>query len=231
MGWAYKDNRQRGLDVLLLIITWLLCFSPGFDRFIPGFDRFIPGFDWFIPASLPVTGTLPLQSKCTLVNGMCIILYCEIILFNFIWNKYYLFKKKTSIKSEIKIFMLIKNKVDTNPRLPPSHFKATGCRLWSTGSDRGQSSGVNSMQKGPSEIAVVQISRTEYITKCYCNMIDQIPQKRILRPWNQWESNYYSGDLTFEIRARAVRHVIRECSHDGTTAWTKARPSSSGRSH
>ena len=94
MGWAYKDNRHRGLDVLLLIITWLLCFSPGFDRFITGFDRFIPGFDWFIPDSLHVTGTLPLQSKCTLVNKMCIVLYCEIILFNLIWNKYFLFLKK-----------------------------------------------------------------------------------------------------------------------------------------
>ena len=39
-------------------------------------------------------------------------------------------------------------------------------------------------------------------------MVDQIPQKRILRPWNQWESHF--GDLTFEIRARAVRHVIME---------------------
>ena len=28
------------------------------------------------------------------------------------------------------------------------------------------------LQKGPSEIAVVQISRTEYITKCYRNMVD-----------------------------------------------------------
>ena len=45
------------------------------------------------------------------------------------------------------------------------------------------------MQKGPSEIAVVEISRTEYITKCYRNMVDQIPQKRIFRPRNQWESH------------------------------------------
>ena len=25
--------------------------------------------------------------------------------------------------------------------------------------------------------------------KCYHSMVDQIPQKRILRPWNQWESH------------------------------------------
>ena len=68
-------------------------------------------------------------------------------------------------------------------------FIARGCRVWSTGSDRSQSSVVNSMQEEPSEIAVVQISRSEYIMKCYHNMVDQIPQKRILRPWNQWESH------------------------------------------
>ena len=32
------------------------------------------------------------------------------------------------------------------------------------------------MQEEPSEIAVVQISRTEYIMKCYHNMVDQIVQ-------------------------------------------------------
>ena len=85
--------------------------------------------------------------------------------------------------------IFLKNTVDTNPRLSPSHFNATGCRLWSTGSDRSQSSVVNSMQMGPSEIAVVQISRTKYIMKCYHDMVDQIPPKRILWPWNQWESH------------------------------------------
>ena len=44
------------------------------------------------------------------------------------------------------------------------------------------------MQKGSSEIAVVQISRTEYITKSYRNMVDQIPQKRILRPTSSWST-------------------------------------------
>ena len=30
----------------------------------------------------------------------------------------------------------------------------------------------------------------------------------------------YIGDITFEIRARAVRHIIE---HEGTPAWTKTK--------
>ena len=86
------------------------------------------------------------------------------------------------------------------------------------------------MQKGPSEIAVVQISRTEYITKCYHNMVDQIPQKRILRPRNQWESNclHRRPHIWNSRTSGASRH---HGAHEGTPAWTKAKPSSSGRSH
>ena len=62
------------------------------------------------------------------------------------------------------------------------------------------------MQKGPTEIAVVQISRTEYIMKCYRNIVDQIPQKRIYGPETNGTPIVYIGDLAFEIRARAVRH-------------------------
>ena len=61
------------------------------------------------------------------------------------------------------------------------------------------------MQKGPSEIAAVQISRTEYITKCYQNMVDQIPQKRILRPRNQLESSdtcHQDYVVTWELQRR-----------------------------
>ena len=85
------------------------------------------------------------------------------------------------------------------------------------------------MQKGPSEIAVVHISRTEYITKCYRNMVDQISQNAFYGPEINGNPIVYIGDLTFEIRPRAVRHVIME--HEGTPAWTKAKPSSSVRSH
>ena len=42
---------------------------------------------------------------------------------------------------------------------------------------------------GLREIAVIQISRTKYIMKCYHDTVDQIPPKRILWPWNQWESH------------------------------------------
>ena len=51
---------------------------------------------------------------------------------------------------------------------------------------------MGTMQKGPSEIAVVQISLTEYITKRYRNMVGQIPQKCILWPWNQWAAPWWS---------------------------------------
>ena len=158
---------------------------------------------------------------------MCIVLYFEIILFHFIWNKYFFLKKK-NINSENKYFP---QKYSWHQsKAAPSHFNATGCRLWSTGSDRSQSSVANSMQKGPSEIAVVQISRTEYIKKCYRNMVDQIPQKRILRPRNQWESLcLHRRPHIWNSRTSGVSH--HHGAHEGTPAWTKAKPSSSGRSH
>ena len=79
------------------------------------------------------------------------------------------------------------------------------------------------MQKGPSEIAVVQISQTEYITKCYRNMVDQIPQKRILRPRNQWESHclHRRPHIWNSRTSGASRH---HGAHEGTPAWTKAKP-------
>ena len=79
------------------------------------------------------------------------------------------------------------------------------------------------MQKGPSETAVVQISRTEYITKCYRNMVDRIPQKRILRPRNQWESHclHRRHHIWNSRTSGAPRH---HGAHAGTPAWTKAKP-------
>ena len=86
------------------IITWLLYFFPGFDRFIPGFDRFIPGFDRFIPVSIPVTEIFPHPKpphhhhhhnpnahssiKCVLF------LYFDITSYHFIWNSYFQLEKK-----------------------------------------------------------------------------------------------------------------------------------------
>ena len=46
-------------------------------------------------------------------------------------------KKKTIY--QFREYFCCKNKVDTNPRLPPSHSNVTWCRLWSTGSDSSQS--------------------------------------------------------------------------------------------
>ena len=139
----------------------------------------------------------------------------------------YFFIKTKFINSQNKYFPEI---IDANRWRSTSHFNATGCRLWSTGSGRSQSSVVNSMQEGPSEIAVVQISRTEYIMKFYNGVIDQIPQKRILRPWNQRESHCLHRDLTFEIRERAARHVIRTRRNSHLNK-SNAKPSSSSRPH
>ena len=61
------------------------------------------------------------------------------------------------------------------------------------------------MQEKPSEIAVTQISQTEYIMKCFHDMVDEILQKRIFGG----NSIVFIGDFTFEIRTRAVRHVSR----------------------
>ena len=140
-------------------------FFPGFDRFIPGFDRFIPGFDRFIPASIHVTGTLPLQSKCTLSNKVCIALYFEIILFHLF---------------EIYIFLLKKH------QFCEQIFFAEKIKLTS--------------------------------------------QKRILQPWNQWESHclHRRPHIWNSRTSGPSRH---HGAHEGTPAWTKAKPSSSGRSH
>ena len=169
------------------IITCLLCFFPGFDRFtLVWTDSSRVSTDSSLLAFLLLEPS-PLQSKCTLVNKTCIVLYFDIILFYIIWNKHFFIKKETSSLLRSNIFL--KNTVDTNPRLSPSQFNATDCRLWSTGNDRNQSSVVHSMQMAPSEIAVVQIGQTEYIMKCYHNMVDQIPPKCSLWPWNLWESH------------------------------------------
>ena len=197
-------------------------FSPGFDRFILGFDRLIPGFDRFIPTSIPVTGTLPLQSKCTLVNKIIIVLYFDVILFDLIWNKYFFL---SIFRSNI----FLKNTVDTNPRLSPSHFNATGSRLWSTGSDRSQSNVVNSMQMEPSEIAVVQISRTEYIMKCL-----------LRHNWSDSTETHFVAlkSMGIQLFTSATSHLkfkhercVMSSEDEGTPAWTKAKSSSSRRSH
>ena len=129
----------------------------------------------------------------------CFVFWNHFISFYLNWIFFYV--KRNIFQFWEQIFSW-KNKVDTNLRLPPSHFNATGCRLWSTGSDRSQSSVVSSMQEGPGEIAVLQISRTEYMTKCYRNMVDQIPQKRIFCPKIKGNPMVYIGDLTFEIQVK-----------------------------
>ena len=118
-------------------------------------------------------------------------MFCILIPFYFIFWKslFFLIKKKKRLLI-FRTNIVLQNTVDTNPRLSPSHFNAAGCRLWSqVVATRSQWSVLNSMEEEPSEGAVVQISRTEYIMKFYDNMVDQIPRKRIWRPWNHRKSH------------------------------------------
>ena len=108
--------------------------------------------------------------------------------FRLIWNTY--FYQKNIYQFSEQLFFL-ENTINRwhHSKAFTVSFQCHRLQLWSTGSDRSQSSVENSMQEELSEIAVVQISRTEYIMQCNHDMVDQIPQKRILRPWNQWESH------------------------------------------
>ena len=124
-------------------------------------------------------------------------IYIYIYIFCFLFSEYIFFWKNT---------------VDINPGLFPSHFKATSCRLWSTSRFRNKSSVVNSMQE-LSEIAVVQISRAEYIMKCYHDMINQIPQKLNLGPWKNLNPIDYMWHLKF-----AHERCVTLSEHKGTLA-------------
>ena len=108
--------------------------------------------------------------------------------------------------------IFLKNTVDTNPRLFLSYFNAAGCRLWSTGSDRSQSSVLNGIEEEPSEIAVVEISRTEYIMKFYDDMVHQIPRKRIL-----WRENPLFTSVTSHLKF-AHERCVTSSEHKGTPA-------------
>ena len=150
-------------------------------------------------------------------------------LFYLIWNEYLFNNKIINIyQFSEQIFSWI---IQLTPiQAFPCTYVSFQCHRLSTVSHRRWQESVKYCKQhaeDPSEKAVVQISLTEYIMKCYHDMVEQTPQQRNVRPWNQWESHCF-GDLTFEIRARAVRHVIE---HEGTPVWTKAKPSPSRRSH
>ena len=66
------------------------------------------------------------------------------------------------------------------------------------------------MQKGPSELAVVQSRRTECITKCYRDRVIRFHRNAFYGPEINGNPIVYIGDFVFEIRAQAVRHVIME---------------------
>ena len=142
LSWSNNANRWRVLisryhsaDVIINY-NMIVVFFGGVDRFIAVVDWFIPIFHRFIPASIPVIGVLPLSVKCTIINNV----FISFMSFYLKWI--FLIKKYTSIT---RIQNLFNNTAHTNPRLTPSNFIATDCWLWSTGSDRRQSSVVNSM--------------------------------------------------------------------------------------
>ena len=61
-------------------------------------------------------------------------------------------------------------------------------------------------------------------------MVDNIHQKRMWRPWNQ------CGSICLHLRrhiwnSRVHERSVTSSGHEGTPAWTKAKPSSSRRSH
>ena len=180
----------------------IVVFLPGFDRFNPGFGKFTHGFDRFIFASTPVTGTFTLQSKCTFINKMFMALYFDIILFEII---IFLIKKK-HINSQNKYFP--ENTFDTNQRLSLSHFNATGSRLWSTGSERSQSSVINSMQEKSSEIDVIYKLVKLNIWNVNTKWFTRFHRNAFYGPEIIGNPIVYIGHLTFEIRARAAPHVI-----------------------
>ena len=73
----------------------IVAFFLGFDRFIPAVDRFISvSTDSSLPAFMLLypPPQKKKKKKGTLVNKMCIALQFEIILFHFIWNKYFVIR-------------------------------------------------------------------------------------------------------------------------------------------
>ena len=161
-----------------------IVFFPGLDRFIPDFDRFILGFDRFIPASINVMGTYPQQSKWTFLDKMCIlfVFWYRYVLFYLKWIFCNLHEKPVSI---LRTHIFLKKYSWHHTRNSMTHFSAIGCRLWPTGSDRSQSNVINSMQDESSEIATVQVSRTEYIMQFITAWV-------AIRPWNQRESHSFN---------------------------------------
>ena len=72
------------------------------------------------------------------------------------------------------------------------------------------------MQEEASEIAVVQISRTEYIMKCYHNMVDQILQIRIFAALESMGISLFTS-ATSPLKFAHERGVTSS-AHKGTSA-------------
>ena len=57
------------------------------------------------------------------------------------------------------------------------------------------------------------------------DIVDDIHQKRSWRPWNQ------RGSICLHLRRHIWNSSVTSSAHEGTPAWTKAKPSSSRRTH
>ena len=149
------SSRSSGGAFLVTICSMHICyqniivfFSASIDSSPVSTDSSSVSTDSSLPAFLSLEPS-PYNKKANSCLLFCILLLSYLLLFEM--NNFSI--KKISIS---RTNMFLRNTVDTTRRFSPSHSNATGCRLWSTGSDRCQSSVLNSMQEEPpSEIAVL----------------------------------------------------------------------------
>ena len=83
------------------------------------------------------------------------------------------------------------------------------------------------MQEASGYIFAVLNSRTLYIMNYIHDMVENIRQKRIWRPWNQ------CGAICLHLRrhiwnSRVHERSVTSLEHEGTPAWTKAKPHQAG---
>ena len=199
---------------LFVTLTWLLyLFSASIDSSLVSTDSSPVSTDSSLLAFLLLEPPSTIQMHISLWNMYCFVFWYHFIFFLFEIKNSWLKINMSILRSNI----FLKNTVDTFSRLSPSHFNATCCRLWSTGSDRSQSSVVNSMQIEPSEIAAVQISPTEYSTETLFMALKSMGIPLFTSA---------TSHLKF-----AHEWCVTSSEHEGTPGWTKAKLSSSRRSH
>ena len=132
-------------------------------------------------------------------------LFCILISFYSILFEKNIFnqEKTTFINSQDKYFPEKYTRIHGFPFLISSHRLSTVIhRQWQESVKC-----LNGMEEEPSEIAVVQISRTEW--NFIMTWLTRFHGNAFYGPEINGKPIVYIGDLTSEIRARAARHVIR----------------------